>query len=298
MPTVAVVGTGRMGSAMARALARGGVDLVLHNRSAERAEALANEIGASLAGSPAEAAAAADVAITMLADGPAVEATWSGPDGLIAGAPDGSVLVDMSTVPPETLPALADAVRARGAGILDAPVSGSVSLAESGQLTIMAGGSAEDLERARPTLDLVAKQITHVGSLGSGHALKLAVNALIFALNNGVSEALVLAERAGIDRALAYDVFTAGAAGAPFIGYKREAFVAPDDAPVAFSLDLAAKDLRLITELAERLGVPMEQTRVNQRLIVEASARLGADRDASAVASHLRELTKEGALNR
>jgi 3-hydroxyisobutyrate dehydrogenase-like beta-hydroxyacid dehydrogenase len=298
MTTVAVVGTGRMGSAMARALARGGVDLVLHNRSAERAEALANELGASLARSPAEAAAAAEIAITMLADGPAVDATWSGSDGLIAGARNGSVLVDMSTVPPETLPALADAVRARGAGILDAPVSGSVSLAESGQLTVMAGGSAEDLERARPALDLVATEVTHVGSLGSGHALKLAVNALIFALNNGVSEALVLAERAGIDRALAYDVFTSSAAGAPFIGYKRDAFVEPDEAPVAFSLDLAAKDLRLITELADRLGVPIEQARVNQRLIAEALKQLGPDRDASAVAAHLRGLTKEAALGR
>jgi 3-hydroxyisobutyrate dehydrogenase-like beta-hydroxyacid dehydrogenase len=298
MPTVAVVGTGRMGSAMARALAGEGVDLVLHNRSSDRAEALASELGASLAGSPAEAASAADVAITMLADGPAVEATWGGPDGLVAGARAGSVLVDMSTVPPDTLAPFEAAARERRAGILDAPVSGSVALAESGQLTIMAGGTAEDLERARPALDLLAKQVTHVGPLGSGHALKLAVNALIFALNNGVSEALVLAERAGIDRALAYDVFTTSAAGAPFIGYKRDAFVHPDAAQVAFSLDLAAKDLRLITELADRLGMPMEQTRVNQRLIAEASARLGADRDASAVASHLRELTKEGALNR
>jgi 3-hydroxyisobutyrate dehydrogenase-like beta-hydroxyacid dehydrogenase len=287
-----------MGSAMARALARGGVELVLWNRSGARASDLAGELGARTASTPGEASATTEVAITMLADGDAVREVWDGADGLVAGSRAGSVLVDMSTVPPETLPAFAGAVRSRGAGILDAPVSGSVSLAESGQLTIMAGGSAQDLERARPALDLVAKQITHVGSLGSGHALKLAVNALIFALNNGVSEALVLAERAGIDRGLAYDVFTSSAAGAPFIGYKRDAFVAPDDAPVAFSLDLAAKDLRLITELADRVGVPMEQARVNRRLITEASARLGADRDASAVASHLRELTKEGALDR
>jgi 3-hydroxyisobutyrate dehydrogenase-like beta-hydroxyacid dehydrogenase len=106
----------------------------------------------------------------------------------------------------------------------------------------------------------------------------------------------VLAERAGIDRSLAYEVFASSAAGAPFVGYKRDAYVNPDGAPVAFSLDLAAKDLRLITELADRVGVPMAQARVNQALISEASAHLGADRDFSAVASHLRELTKEGAL--
>jgi 3-hydroxyisobutyrate dehydrogenase-like beta-hydroxyacid dehydrogenase len=175
-------------------------------------------------------------------------------------------------------------------------VSGSVALAESGGLTIMAGGEAADLERARPVLDHLAKRIFHVGPLGSGHALKLAVNAVIFSLNNGVSEALVLAERAGIERGLAYDVMASSAAGAPYLGYKRDAFVEPDEAPVAFSLELARKDLDLITDLADRLGVRMAQARTNKALVAEASAHVGAARDFSAVASHLRELTKEGAL--
>lgn len=296
MATVAVLGMGRMGSAMARALATGGADLVLYNRTADRAAALASELGARVASSAAEAASSADVAISMLADGPAVESTWGGSGGLVAGAREGSVLVDMSTVPPDTLRQFADLVRERRAGILDAPVSGSVGLAESGQLTIMAGGSAEDLDRARPVLELMARKITHVGPLGSGHALKLAVNAVIFSLNNGVSEALVLAERAGIERTLAYDVMASSAAGAPYLGYKREAFVSPDTAAVAFSLDLARKDLDLITDLADRLGVPMAQARTNKALVSEASANVGAARDFSAVASHLRELTKEGAL--
>ena len=291
---VAVVGTGRMGSAMARALSRGGAEVILHNRSPERAATLADELGATVSRSAAEAAEWADVAITMLADGPAVAAMWDGADGLVAGAHDGGVLVDMSTVPPDTLLPFAERAAERRAGILDAPVSGSVALAETGQLTIMAGGRAEDLERARPILDIVARQVTHVGPLGSGAALKLAVNALIFALNNGVSEALVLAERAGIDRALAYDVFAESAAGAPFIGYKRDAFVDPERAPVGFSLALAAKDLRLISELAERLGVPMPQARVNEGIVNEASAHLGPDRDFAAVAALLRELAEEG----
>ena len=288
MTTVAVVGTGRMGSAMARALARGGADVVLYNRTAARCTELAEEIGARVAGSAADAASGADVAITMLTNGEAVRGTWDGADGLVAGAHDGGVLVDMSTVAPDTLAGFEAAVRQRGSGILDAPVSGSTKLAESGQLTIMAGGTADDLERARPALDLVAKQVTHIGPLGSGSALKLAVNALIFALNNSLSEALVLAEAAGIDRAVAYDVFASSAAGAPYVGYKREAFVTPDAIPVAFSMDLAAKDLRLIVELADRLGVPIDQTRVNQQMIRAAAERLGDDRDASAVAVHLR----------
>ncbi|HEY6608165.1 MAG TPA: NAD(P)-dependent oxidoreductase [Candidatus Limnocylindria bacterium] len=288
MVAVAVVGTGRMGSAMARAIAGGGASLILHNRTPEAARALADELGASVARTAREAAAAADVAITMLADGDAVRDTWDGPDGLVAGAHPGGVLVNTSTVSPDTLDPFEADVRGRGSGIIDAPVSGSTHLAAAGQLTIMAGGTAEDVDRARPALDLVARQVTHVGSLGSGAALKLAVNALIFAINNSVSEALVLAERAGIDRAIAYDVFSSSAAGAPFVGYKRDSFVDPDSTPVAFSMDLAAKDQRLIMELADRLGVPMPQARVNQQIIEDASARLGGERDASAVAVHLR----------
>ena len=294
---VAVVGTGRMGSAMARAIARGGDELLLYNRTPDRARALADELGARLARSPAEAATA-EVCITMLADGAAVHAVWGGDDGLVANAGDGSVLVDMSTVAPETLQPYADRARARGAGLLDAPVSGSTQLAESGALTIMAGGEAADLERARPVLDRLARTVYHVGPLGSGSAMKLAVNAVIFALNNAVSEAIVMAERAGIDRALAYEIIANSAAGAPFVGYKRQSFVEPEDAPIGFSLDLATKDLELITAFADRLGVPVAQATANATLIGEAAASVGADRDFSQVATHLRALAGEGLADR
>ena len=289
MVSVAVVGCGRMGSAMARSLARNGAELTLHNRTEAPARALADELGASFAATAREAAAGADIAITMLTDGAAVTETWEGPDGLVAGAHPGGVLVDMSTVPPETIRAFESAVRDRGSGIVDAPVSGSTHLAASGQLTIMAGGSAEDLDLARPALELVSRAITHVGPLGSGAALKLSVNLLIFALNNSLSEALVLAERAGIERAVAYDFFAGSAAGAPFVGYKRSSFVEPDATPVSFSLDLASKDLRLALDLAESLGVSMDQAHTNLEMIGEATDRLGGDRDASVVAVHLRE---------
>ena len=290
---VAVVGTGRMGSAMARALARGDGELVLYNRTPKKARSLAGELGAVLVDSPAKAAEA-DVCITMLADGAAVAAVWDGDDGLVANARDGSVLVDMSTVPPETLEPFADRARARGAGVLDAPVSGSTQLAESGTLTIMVGGEAADLERARPVLDRLAKTVYHVGPLGSGSAMKLAVNAVIFALNNAVSEAMVMAERAGIDRALAHEIIANSAAGAPFVNYKRQSFVEPETAPVGFSLDLATKDLELITAFAHRLGVPVAQAAANATLIGEAAAHVGADRDFSQVATHLRALAGEG----
>ncbi len=296
MTTVAVVGLGRMGSAMARALAGSGSggDLVLHNRTSDRAEELAGELGARVARTPAEAAAEADVVISMLADGTAVASVWDGPDGLLAGVRRGTVLVDMSTVPPDTLRPYAERVGAAGAGMLDAPVSGSVALAESGSLTIMVGGEADALERARPVLDRLSQKVFHMGPLGSGHAMKLAVNGVIFAINNAVSEALVLAERAGIAREDAYEVIASGAAGAPFVGYKRDAFLGPDTAPVGFSLELAGKDLDLITAFADALGVPVPLAAVSREVIGQAARAVGGDRDFSAVAVHLRDRAEEG----
>ncbi len=288
MTTVAVVGTGRMGGAMARALTAAGHDVILQNRTRSRCEAVAGATGARIVDTPADAAAAADVTITMLANDAAVRSVFGGPDGLVAGAHPGGVLVDMSTVLPETIRSVADAVRATGSGILDAPVSGSVSLAESGALTLMVGGEAADLEQARPALEALAKTIIHLGPLGSGAVMKLAVNTVIFGLNGALAEGLALAEAAGVDRGVAYDVIAAGAAGAPYVGYKRAAFVTPETAGVAFALELAEKDLRLITETAESVGQPLPQTVTNLELIRAASAGGRADHDLASVAGELR----------
>jgi 3-hydroxyisobutyrate dehydrogenase/2-hydroxy-3-oxopropionate reductase len=291
MATVGVLGIGRMGGAMARALATGGHDLVLWNRSPAAAEALAGELGdpATVAATPADVARRSSVAVSMLADGAAVDMVYGGPDGLIAGAGPATVLVDASTVPPATLRAHETAVRGTGAGLLDAPVSGSVALATSGQLTMMVGGDAVDLERARPVLEAIARTIVHIGPLGSGAAMKLAVNTVIFGLNQAVAEGLVLAEAAGIDRAVAYDVLATSAVGAPFVGYKRAAFVEPEATPVGFALDLAAKDLRLIGELAGSLGLDLPQASADLAVIEAATAAQGGDRDFASVAGYLRE---------
>ncbi len=288
MTTVAVVGTGRMGGAMARALARAGHEVILQNRSRERCVPLADEIGGRIVDTPAEAAAAADVTITMLADDAAVRSVFTGADGLVAGAHAGGVLVDMSTVLPDTIRSVADAVRATGSGLLDSPVSGSVMLAETGALTLMVGGEAEDLDRARPALEAVSKTIFHLGPLGSGAVMKLAVNTVIFGLNGAVAEALALAEASGVDRGVAYDVIAAGAAGAPFVGYKRAAFVEPEATPVAFSLALTEKDLGLILQTAESVGQPLPQTAVNLELVRAAAADGRSGNDLATVAGELR----------
>ena len=290
-PTVGLLGTGRMGAAMARALATAGYEVVLWNRTPGPAAELATAIDGRTVATPADAARAADVCVTMLADGAAVDAVYAGPDGLLAGAHPGSVFADASTVAPATLRAHVAAAAAAGAGLLDTPVSGSVGLAESGKLTIMVGGAAADLERARPILEAMAGTVFHLGPLGTGAAMKLAVNTLIFGLNQAVAEGLSLAEAAGIEGPVAYDVLTASAAGAPLVAYKRAAFLEPETTPVAFSLDLAAKDLRLIAALAEAVGVDMPQARTNLRAIEAAAAEGGGDRDFSAVASATRTTT-------
>jgi 3-hydroxyisobutyrate dehydrogenase-like beta-hydroxyacid dehydrogenase len=286
--SVAVLGTGRMGSAMASTLDRQGAAVTVYNRTRSRAEELADRIGATVAPSPAEAAAGADVLITMVADDDAVRALYRNGDGVLDGLTEQTIAVDMSTVLPDTIRGLEADVRARGAGVLDAPVSGSVPLAEAGTLTIMVGGTAADLDRARPALEALSSRIFHLGPLGTGATIKLAVNAIVFGLGSSIAEALVLAEKAGVDRRLAYDVFAASTFRSPFVDYKRDAFVDPDAAPVAFSVGLAQKDLRLILELARRVHAAMPQAEANLQILTDTAADIGADLDFSAVAQHLR----------
>jgi 3-hydroxyisobutyrate dehydrogenase-like beta-hydroxyacid dehydrogenase len=287
--TVAVLGMGRMGSAMAQTLRRKGFDVVVYNRTPDAAVAVAEASGASTAATPREAAAAADVVISSLADDAAVGAVFSGPDGAPAGLREGAVVLEMSTIDPGTVAVIAPAVAAAGATLVDAPVSGSVALVDQGALTIMAGGPGEAVDAARPVLDALAAKVYEVGDLGSGATMKLAVNAIVHAVNIALSEALVLAEKAGVDRAAAYEVFANSAAGSPFIAYKQGAFLNPDETPVAFSLDLVAKDLDLILGLAEREGVDMDQGEANRVVARKAiDAGLG-EADMSAVAEYLRD---------
>ena len=285
---VAVVGTGRMGAAMVGRLRAGGVDVVAYNRTRARAEAVASRQGATVAATAREAVDAADVVLVSLADDAALRAAYSGADGLLAGVRPGAVICDTSTVAPATVRELAPAVAERGGSLLDVPVSGSVPLVERGELTVMVGGDRPALEVAWPVLDRLARAIFHLGEVGAGATMKLVVNSAIFALNAAVSEAVVLAERAGVDREATYDVLAASAVGAPYVHYKRDAFVRPDETPVAFSLDLVAKDQELIDALAESVGASMPQGDATRDLVAAAIATgLGAQ-DMSALAAYLR----------
>lgn len=285
---VAVIGTGRMGTAMVGRLAGAGHHLTVHNRTRAKAEAVAARHDAAVAPTPREAVREADVVLVSLADDAAVTAAYGGPDGLVAGLAAGQVVADTSTVDPETLRGLEAAVVAAGAALLDTPVSGSVSTVEAGALLVMAGGDASALERARPALEAIASRIVHLGPLGAGATMKLVVNAMVHALNGALAEALVLAEKAGLDRASAYDVIAASAVGAPFVAYKRDAYLSPERTPVAFALNLVAKDLALADVLAARVAAPMPQLATNREVVQQAIAAGLGDADLSALATLLR----------
>jgi len=285
---VAVLGTGRMGGAMAGTLRRAGFPVRVWNRTGSRAEEVAEPIGAEVAGTAREAVTGADVVISSLADDEAVVAAYMGPDGAVEALRDGQVTLEMSTIAPHTVTRLGPEVERAGATLLDAPVSGSVSVVEQGRLTIMVGGDDRAQARAQPVLDALGDRVVHIGPLGTGATMKLAVNALIHAIDVGVSEALVLAEKAGVERSVAYEVFASGAAAAPFVLYKREAFEHPDETPPAFLMDLMAKDLDLILELADEVGASMDQARQNRETVGEALESGFGGRDLSAVAEFLR----------
>jgi 3-hydroxyisobutyrate dehydrogenase len=278
-----------MGGAMVGTLRRAGFDVVAWNRDRGKCHAVAHTSGAEVAEGAAEAASAADVAITSLADDAAVEAVYA---DAVEGFHAGQVVLEMSTIAPETVRKVARSVQGRGATMLDAPVSGSVPVVERGELLIMVGGDPDALERARPVLEALSSTIIHVGELGTGATMKLAVNALVHGLAVALSESLVLAERAGVERTIAYEVFASGAAAAPFVLYKRAAFERPDETPVAFSLELVAKDLDLILALAQRVGAPMPQADTNRDEVRSALAAGMGKRDMSALAGYLRGIER------
>lgn len=285
---VAVIGTGRMGGAMVKTLRSNGYEVIAYNRSADKANAIADATGATVATTPAEAARGTHVILSSLADDEAVIETHTGPDGTISGLGSDSVLVETSTIDPQTLHSIEPAILAQGATLLDGPVSGSVPLVEQGKLTFMVGGDAVALDLVRPVLDSLSAKIFHVGDLGAGATIKLAVNAIVISTNVALSEALVLAERSGVARETAYEVFAGSAAASPFVAYKQAAFVSPEDAPVAFSVELVQKDLGLILDLGRTNGLPMEQGEANLAVAEQAVEAGYGDRDMSAMASYLR----------
>jgi 3-hydroxyisobutyrate dehydrogenase/2-hydroxy-3-oxopropionate reductase len=290
---VGITGLGRMGTPIARKLAQAGLLAGAHNRTAAKSEELAEELGVTAYRTPARLAEDVDVIVSCVADGAALSTLYRGDDGFLGALRPGTTAVDMSTIGPHAVRELAELVAARDCELVDAPVSGSVATAEAGELTIMAGGSPEAFGRLAPLFEAVGSAVFHVGPSGAGAAIKLAVNNVVYGLNQSIAESLVLAERAGVDRLLAYEIFASSAAAAPFVHYRREAFEHPGTVPAAMRMTLAGKDLDLILGLAESVGADLPQAAVNAALLRSASDAGLADADISAVAELLRATARE-----
>lgn len=253
--TVGFIGLGIMGGPMAASLVRAGFDVVGHNRSPARQQALVSAGGRGAA-SPAEAAAEADAVITMLPDSPDVEAVLLGSGGVFAAARPGTLVIDMSTIRPDVAWTVADDGGRRGLRVLDAPVSGGEAGAIEGTLSIMVGGSAGDFEAARPLLEVMGKTIVHVGPAGSGQTVKAANQLIVAGTIELVAEAIVFLEASGVPTGPALEVLSGGLAGNRILDRKAAGMVARQFTP-GFRAELHDKDLGIVLAAARSAGVIM-----------------------------------------
>ena len=252
---VGFIGLGIMGRGMARNLLKAGFNLRVWNRTPSRMAELAAE-GAATATSPADLAAQCDIIITCVSDTPDVEAVILGDDGVIHGARSGALVVDMSTISPHATRAIAAQLNTKGVQMLDAPVSGGSEGAARGTLTIMVGGEAEAVARAMPVLQAMGKTITHVGPQGHGQMVKLVNQILVVGHALAMSEALLFAQAGGLDLEKTLDAVVPGAAGSWMLANRGPQILRRDWRP-GFTIDLQQKDVRLILDAADQLGVPV-----------------------------------------
>jgi 2-hydroxy-3-oxopropionate reductase len=286
--TVGFVGLGVMGAPMARNLIEAGHSLVVHNRSRGPGEDLA-AAGAERASSAREVAERADVVITMLPDSPAVEDVVLGEDGVLAGASEGDLLVDMSTNHPTVSIALARAGRERGVGVLDAPVSGGDVGACEGTLSIMVGGDADALAIARPALEALGTRITHVGASGAGQVVKACNQVVVGLTLEALGEALVLGSKAGVDPHAIVEALGGGLAASRVLEVRGPKLLARDFAP-GFKLDLHAKDLAIVLDTARELDVSLPGTALVAELFEAERGRGHGEADNSTVVRALEAL--------
>ena len=256
--SIGFIGLGIMGMPMARNLIRAGFEVNVYNRTPSRAEELAKE-GARKAESPRELAGASSVVITMVSDTPDVESIILGENGIIDYIMSDSIIIDMSTISPDATREIALRLREKNVHMLDAPVSGGEQGAIDGTLSIMAGGDSKVLERCRPILETMGKDIVHVGTNGMGQTVKLINQILVAGTLNSVVEALIFAQKQGVDLSQAIEAVKGGAAGSWQLSNLAPRIIRRDFQP-GFMVDLMQKDLRLVMEAAELKGIPLPVT--------------------------------------
>ncbi len=283
MAKIGFLGLGEMGTPMASRLLHAGHDVIVWNRTAERAAAFAQQ-GGAVASSPAKAAAGATFVITMLATPEALEQVLFGTAGLVPALSTGQVLIDMSTVGPDEIRSVA-ARMPKGVSLVDAPVRGSLPQATSGRLDIFVGATDENYERVRPILESLGS-VRHVGGQGSGAAMKLVANLTLGAAIVALGEALSLGESLALERNVLLDALADSPIG-PIVAAKRANIESDQFAP-SFKLQLAAKDMKLVMEAAAARGRDLKQARANRAWLDEAAERGAADLDFSAVVATIR----------
>jgi 3-hydroxyisobutyrate dehydrogenase len=256
--SIGFIGLGIMGVGMAANLLRAGYNLTVWNRTPSKMGALM-EAGAAGASGPAEVAANSTILITCVSDTPDVADVVLGGGGIIEGIRPGTLLIDCSTISPKMTRDIAERLAAKGATMLDAPVSGGSEGAAKGTLSIMVGGDAADFERAQPVLAAMGKTITHVGPQGAGQMVKLVNQILVVGTMQAVAEALLFADAGGLDLKKTLAAVSGGAAGSWMLSNRGPQVIARDWRP-GFTIDLQQKDLRLVLEAADQLGAPVPGT--------------------------------------
>jgi len=279
MPTIAFLGLGAIGAPMARHLPAHGFDLIVWNRTRERAEQFAKAVRARVAATPAEAARESDVVITCLPTSREVEALLDGDDGLLAGFRRGAILVDCTSGDPVTSRHIATRLGERGVAFVDAPVSGGKRGAEEGTLTVMCGGDIASVERARPVLSAFGKNIVHCGDVGAGDMVK-AVNQALLAIHIwATGEGLATLAKAGVDTRVALEVINTSSGRSNTSMNLFPERVLSRAFPRTFRLALLDKDLRIAADMAREVGVPAPLTQLASELFGEARAELGEEAD-------------------
>ncbi len=284
---IAFIGLGTMGVGMSLNILKAGHDLSVHNRSRDKEEAVAKE-GAHRAESPRQAAEGADMIITMVSDTPDVEEVVLGPNGVIHGAPQGAIVIDMSTISPAATRQIAEALGKKEIKMLDAPVSGGPEGAQNGTLAIMVGGDAADFKKALPIMDIMGKTVTHVGPIGAGQVTKAINQIIISGTYLSVAEGLTLGMKAGLDMQKVIGAISGGAASS-WVLHNRGINVVNNTYPLGFRVKLHHKDLKIALDTARELGATLPGTALVAQIENGLIARGFGDDDVSAIARSIRE---------
>lgn len=293
MKTIGWIGLGNMGRPMVSNLLKAGFEVHVYNRDQNKAKDVL-EKGAKFAQSPKEIAETCDVIVTMVSDASAVEAVFTGDSGLLKGLSAGKTVIDMSTIGPDDSRRFAAWVNEKEAQFLDAPVSGSVKPAAEGTLVILIGGDVTTYQECLPIFDVLGKTSIHFGGQGTGSNAKLVINLLLGLTMQGVSEALILAEKLGLDREQVLQMITDSACNTPILQMKKQNFLT-EEFPAAFALKLMTKDFGLALDAARKVAAPLPTTAAAHSIFTTAKATGKGDLDISAIFLQLKEMA--GAVN-